>query len=106
MMQVEGVEVRPSLIGAKVAERGLAVDGKDIQTGNDVRVAGFQAEVGRLLQRSHFAAGVSPKFLDVSLVPRLERLDLPLPAVRHFPVEGMDVPQIEREMHPDRKSVV
>ena len=97
VVKVEGVKVRPRLIRAKIGQRRFAVDGKDVEAGNHIRVAGFQAQVSRLLQRGHLTAGMPAKILDVGLIPRLERLDLPLPAVGQFLVESIDVPQVEWE---------
>ena len=97
MVEVEGVEVGPSLILVQIMQSRRAVQGEYIQAGDDLRIACFETEIGGLLERRHFAAGMAAKHRDVRLVPRLEGDDLSLPASSHSAKEVVAVAQIQGE---------
>lgn len=91
MVQVVDVEVGEDVVGAELVERLGAVGGEDGLVDGEVGVAGFEAEVGGLLERGDLAAGLAAELEDVGFVPRLDRVGQAPPALGEAAVEGVDV---------------
>ena len=94
-VDVVGVEVRPRLIG----EQTLGVGWRryrsgDIATNNDARVTGFEAELGRLLPRTHLINRVRAERRDVAFVPWFPRRDPPFEPHRQRAAQFVNMTQV------------
>src|SRR5947209_1502604 len=97
MMEIEGVEIRPGSVVAKVLQLRLIMVCEWVEAGDYSGIAGLQTEPGGFLQGGHFAAGMAAEHDDVRFVPRLESLELPFPTAGHCFVKIVGITQIDRE---------
>src|SRR5208283_5820706 len=81
----------------QVAQRGCAMHRENVQARNDLRIACLQAEIRRLLEGCHLAAGVAAEVRDVGLIPGLEGYDFSPPALCQGAMEVVGIAQIQRE---------
>ena len=94
VVQIEGVEIGPGLVGMEVGQDGLGMVGENVLASDDPGVARLQAQVTRLLERGDFAADVAAEDGDVGLVPGLEGQNLARPPLGHRLVETVGMAEV------------